>query len=219
MCGIVGYVGDKDIESILVVGLERLSYRGYDSSGIAILADGELSFWKKTGKIRELEIMLKNLTIKGNLGIGHTRWATHGEPNELNAHPQMSQNNKTAVVHNGIIENYLILKDELSQKGFFFSSQTDTEVIAHLIELNFKDSLQQAVQTTLNQLKGAYAIAVISESDPDKIIVARKGSPLIIGLGNKEYMVSSDINSILPFTKTIVQLEDDEMAILTKEGV
>ncbi len=220
MCGIVGYVGDKNIESILLVGLERLSYRGYDSSGIAIITNGELSYWKKTGKIRELEKMLQTLTIKGTLGIGHTRWATHGEPNELNAHPQMSQNKKIAVVHNGIIENYLHLKEELKERGFFFASETDTEVIAHLIESNLTSgTLEEAVEVSIQRLTGAFAIAVIGESDPEKIVVARKGSPLIIGVGKKEYMVSSDVNSILPITKEIIHLEDGELAILTKKSL
>jgi glucosamine--fructose-6-phosphate aminotransferase (isomerizing) len=219
MCGIIGYVGPKNIDSILLVGLERLSYRGYDSSGIAILSDGELSHWKKTGKIRELEKMLQNLSIKGELGIGHTRWATHGEPNEANAHPQISPNQKIAVVHNGIIENYSSIKSQLITKGHIFQSDTDTEVIAHLIESYLTTSLLDAVKQAVKELKGSYAIAVIAEADPGKIIVCRQGSPLIIGLGKDENLVSSDINAILPHTKEMVYLEDGELAIVTQKSV
>ncbi len=219
MCGIIGYVGDKNIESILLVGLERLSYRGYDSSGIAVLHDGELSYWKKTGKIRELEKMLLNLSLKGNIGIGHTRWATHGEPNETNAHPHLSPNKKIAVVHNGIIENFSTLKHELIENGHFFNSQTDTEVIPHLIESHYHGNLLEAIQKTVAQLKGSFAIAVIAEADPNKIIVCRQGSPLYIGKGKNENFISSDINAILPHTKEIIHLEDGEMAIIEQNKV
>lgn len=219
MCGIIGYAGTKNIESILLVGLERLSYRGYDSSGIAIISDGELSYWKKTGKIRELEKMLQNMSIKGTIGIGHTRWATHGEPNEANAHPQMSPNKKVAVVHNGIIENFSELKQNLMQNGNVFRSDTDTEVIAHLIETHLDLGLIPAIEKTISYLRGSYAIAVIAEVEPNKIIVCRQGSPLYIGLGKGENLVSSDINAILPHTKEIVHLNDGEMAIVGETSV
>ncbi|MFC1617435.1 glutamine--fructose-6-phosphate transaminase (isomerizing) [Candidatus Margulisiibacteriota bacterium] len=219
MCGIVGYVGDRDIASILLVGLERLSYRGYDSSGIAILSDGELSSWKKAGKIRELDDMLKTLTIKGQLGIGHTRWATHGEANETNAHPHLCQKNKIAIVHNGIIENYLTLHNKLIKQGHIFRSKTDTEVIVHLIERYYDGNLEKAVEQAVLDLVGTYAIAVVSESDPDKIVVARKGSPLIIGLGKDENFISSDIHAIINHTKDIIYIEDNETAVVTKNNV
>jgi len=220
MCGIIGYIGQhKSIESILLVGLERLSYRGYDSSGIAVISEGELSHWKKSGKIHELEKMLQNMSIKASLGIGHTRWATHGEPNETNAHPQLSQNNKVALVHNGIIENYHALKEELIKEGHIFRSQTDTEVIVQLIEKHlYLGSLEKAVEKTVEKLTGSYAIAVIAETEPDKIIVCRKGSPLIIGIGKDELHLSSDINAILPHTKDVMYLEDNELAILSKNN-
>jgi glucosamine--fructose-6-phosphate aminotransferase (isomerizing) len=217
MCGIIGYAGEKNIESILLVGLERLSYRGYDSSGIAIISEGELSYWKKTGKIRELDKMLQNLLIKGNIGIGHTRWATHGEPNEINAHPQLSPNRKIAVVHNGIIENFSSLKQELIEQGHFFTSQTDTEVIAHLIESHFEGDLVKAIEKAVGQLRGSYAIAVIAEAEPTKIVVCRQGSPLFIGLGKNEHFVSSDINAILPHTKEIVHLANGEIAVVEQD--
>lgn len=219
MCGIVGYAGLKNIESILLVGLERLSYRGYDSSGIAILSEGELSHWKKTGKIHELEKMLQNMNLKGDLGIGHTRWATHGEPTETNAHPQLSSNQKIALVHNGIIENYSSLKESLIEKGVIFRSQTDTEVIVHLIEQFLEKDLVAAVEKAIEFLKGSYAIAVICESDPDKIVVCRRGSPLVVGLGKDENHISSDINAILPHTKDIIHIEDNEIGIITRNSV
>ncbi len=219
MCGIVGYVGDRDIASVLLVGLERLSYRGYDSSGIATISKGELSTWKKAGKVYELQDMLKNLTIRGNIGIGHTRWATHGKASEVNAHPHLSQENKIALVHNGIIENYLPLKKKLMAEGHIFRSETDSEVIVHLVERYFQNTLEDAVEMAFSDLQGTYAFAVICEQDPTKIVVARKGSPLIIGLGKNENFVASDLNAILTHTKDVMYLEDGEMAIVTQEGV
>ncbi|NQY74986.1 MAG: glutamine--fructose-6-phosphate transaminase (isomerizing) [Candidatus Margulisbacteria bacterium] len=219
MCGIVGYTGPRGMETILLVGLERLSYRGYDSSGIATIYNGELSTWKKPGKIRELEATLKNFTIKGHVGIGHTRWATHGEPNELNAHPHLGNEGKVAAVHNGIIENYTHIKQKLSEKGHIFRSVSDSEVIPHLIETYLNGSLESAVEKTVKELEGSFAIAVISESDPDKIVVYRKGSPLIIGVGKGENFISSDVNALMPHTKEVIYLDDDEMAIISKENV
>ncbi len=219
MCGIVGYCGDKDISSILLVGLERLSYRGYDSSGIAIISDGELSSWKKSGKIQELNKFIEGLTIQANIGIGHTRWATHGIPNDINSHPHISNSKKIAVVHNGIIENHLTLKKELEEEGVLFYSDTDTEIIAHLIERYYKTSLLDAFNKAISKLEGSYALAIISEHDPSKIYIARKGSPLIIGKGENENFISSDINTILPHTKDIIYLEDNQFAVITKNSI
>lgn len=218
MCGIVGYVGDRDIVSVLLVGLERLSYRGYDSSGIAVLTDGELSAWKKPGKLRELESMLKPLTISGTVGIGHTRWATHGDPTELNAHPHMSNRPKIAIVHNGIIENYAQIKKQLIKEGYLFRSQTDSEVVVHLIEKYLKTSLVEAVEKAVGDLVGTWALAVISEVEPDRIVVSRHGSPLILGIGKDETYVSSDINAIITHTKDVVYLDNDEIAIVEKNS-
>ena len=222
MCGIVGYIGDRDITSVLVVGLERLSYRGYDSSGIAILSDGELSHWKKPGKIHELSRELNNLTIKGTLGIGHTRWATHGVPNELNAHPHLDGEGRIAVVHNGIIENYQEIKRDLINKGYLFKSETDTEVIVHLIDSYFDDcnkDVSKATKKALEELDGTFAIGVIAESAPEQIFVARKGSPLVIGVGKNENFISSDINAILSHTKDVIYLQDNQVATLTRQSV
>ncbi len=219
MCGIVGYVGDRNMESVLLVGLERLSYRGYDSSGIATISDGELSYWRTPGKLHELEKVLQNMSIRGTVGIGHTRWSTHGEPSEINAHPQVSTNGKVAIVHNGIIENYMSLKNKLSAEGFLFRSQTDSEVIAHLIDRYLQTDLASAVERAVLDLEGTFAIAVIAENQPDRIVVAKKGSPLIIGLGKKENFISSDIHAIAPHTKEIVYLDDHELAIVDANKV
>lgn len=222
MCGIVGYIGDRDVVSVLLVGLERLSYRGYDSSGIATISDGELGCWKRSGKIHDLEDMIKNMSIKGKIGIGHTRWATHGEPTEINAHPHISQNSKIAIVHNGIIENYLSLKKKLQKEGYMFRSETDTEVIVHLVEQYMQalnGDLVQAIERTTQDLVGTYAIAVISEQDPNRIIVCRKGSPLILGVGKNENFISSDINAIITHTKDVIYLEDDELAIIEQKNI
>ncbi|NBV83062.1 glutamine--fructose-6-phosphate transaminase (isomerizing) [bacterium] len=219
MCGIVGYVGDRNLESVLLVGLERLSYRGYDSSGIATISDGELSYWKTPGKIRELEKLLQNMNVQGRVGVGHTRWSTHGEPNEVNAHPQVNSTKKVAIVHNGIIENYQALKLKLVAEGYIFRSQTDSEVIAHLIARYLQDNLLEAVERTMLDLEGTYAFAVVAEAEPDRIIACKKGSPLIIGLGKNENFISSDINAIIPHTKEIVFMDDMDIAIVEQEKV
>ena len=219
MCGIVGYVGDRDVSAVLIVGLERLSYRGYDSSGISVISDNELSFWKKSGKIHELSKILDGLTINASLGIGHTRWATHGIPNDINSHPHLDKAKKISIVHNGIIENYLEIKEDLIKDGYVFRSQTDTEVIVHLVDKLFKDSLVQALADACKQLKGSYAVALISELDPNKIVVGRSGSPLIIGQGQNENFISSDINTILPHTKNIIYLEDNQFGEISKESI
>ena len=219
MCGIVGYVGDRDTASILLVGLERLSYRGYDSSGIAVVSNGELSCWRRAGKLYELSKFLENLTINASVGIGHTRWATHGIPDGANAHPQYSSDKKIALVHNGIIENFNTLKDELIDLGFVFRSKTDTEVIVHLIDYYFEGNLYEAIIRTIKRLEGTYAISIVSEYEPNQIIVARKGSPLIIGVGKNENYVSSDINSMVIHTKDMIFLDDDEIAIVKKDAI
>ena len=217
MCGIVSYIGERDLVSILLVGLERLSYRGYDSSGISVLSNGELGCWKAPGKIRKLENKLKPLSIKGSAGIGHTRWATHGEPNEINAHPHISANKKIAVVHNGIIENYSDIKKKLEKEGAIFRSQSDTEVIPYLLEKYYEGDFLVAIHKTLSELEGAYSISIITEYDPDKIFVAKNGSPLIVGLGKNENFVSSDINSIIHHTRDVVYLEDKQYGVISKD--
>lgn len=219
MCGIVGYIGDKDITTVLLVGLERLSYRGYDSSGIAVLSEGELSSWKKSGKIKQLDNLISGLSIHAPIGIGHTRWATHGIPNDVNSHPHFCSRKKIAVVHNGIIENYQEIKSQLINDGVLFHTETDTEVIAHLIEKYYKHSLLQAVSKATTILKGSYALAIISEYEPEKIITARMGSPLAIGISKDEQFISSDINTMLPHTKDILFLEDHQFAVIEKTNV
>jgi len=219
MCGIVGYIGDDYAVPILLSALERLEYRGYDSAGIAVIEDGKLIIEKKVGKIRELVRALWGKNYKANIGIGHTRWATHGAPSEINAHPHTDDKNMFAVVHNGIIENYIELRKELENKGHPFRSQTDTEVIAHLIAENYNGDLLEAVLKTVKLLKGAFAFAVITPKEPDKIVGVKKGSPLIVGLGKKENFLASDIPAILPYTRNVISLDDGEIAVLTKETV
>ncbi len=219
MCGIVGYVGSKHIDSVLLVGLERLEYRGYDSAGIASILDGELLIRKKQGKLRVLDDSLRLNPLGGIIGIGHTRWATHGDPSELNAHPHTDCKSTIAVVHNGIIENYAELRSQLQSEGHVFASETDTEVIPHLIEKHFKGDLRQAVISALKELDGAYAIAVIAESCPDTMVVARHGSPLIIGLGRGENFIASDVPAILPHTKNVIYPKDGEVATITRNAI
>ena len=218
MCGIVGYIGDKQAYSILIKGIKRLEYRGYDSAGLALL-NGKLNIFKKTGKISDLEEYVKEKDITGTIGIAHTRWATHGEPNDINAHPHYSQSKDIAIIHNGIIENYSILKDELIKRGYKFSSETDSEVLVHLIKdilQNEKQSLTEAVRIALNQVVGAYAIVVISKNEPDKLIVAKKGSPLVIGIGKGEFFIASDATPFIEYTKEVVYLNDFEFAVIKK---
>lgn len=221
MCGIVGYIGDKNITSVLLVGLERLSYRGYDSSGIAVITEGELSWWKRPGKIHELENTVKGLNISGHIGIGHTRWATHGQPNEVNAHPHISGMPKVAIVHNGIIENYLDIRDQLISEGHVFQSETDSEVIVKLVEkyLPTSNNLESALESAISHLHGTYGLAALSETEPEKIVVCRKGSPIIIGLGDNENYVASDINAIIQHTKKIVYLDENQIAIVERNSV
>ena len=193
MCGIVGYIGDKYADSVLWTGLERLQYRGYDSAGMAVISDGEIDLRKRAGKLRELDESLRHNPMRGVIGIGHTRWATHGEPNERNAHPHTDEGKNLAVVHNGIIENYLPLKRDLQGRGHLFESDTDTEVLAHLVEEVMEGNLLCAVSDALRQVEGTFSAAFIHQQSPECIVVARRGSPLILGLGEGENFVASDV--------------------------
>lgn len=219
MCGIVGYIGHRDAYPIIIKGLKRLEYRGYDSAGI-MLYDGESMKVSKTkGKVSDLEEKAKEISINGNIGIGHTRWATHGVPNDVNSHPHLSNSGDLAIIHNGIIENYEPLKKELIKRGYVFKSDTDTEVLVNLIEdVQKKDKLKlgKAVQIALNQVVGAYAIAVFDVKKPDEIVVARLGSPLAIGIGEDEFFIASDASPFIEYTSNAIYLEDEEMAIVRK---
>lgn len=216
MCGIVAYVGHREAQEVIIKGLKRLEYRGYDSAGIALLNNG-LNVYKKKGKVSELEEYIKGKNLKSTIGIGHTRWATHGEPNDTNAHPHYSATKKLAIIHNGIIENYSALKQELINKGHTFSSETDTEVLIHFIEdiqENNNCSLEEAVRLALTNVVGAYAIVIMSLDDPDLLIAARKGSPLVIGIGKDEFFMASDATPIIEYTNEVVYLNDQEIAII-----
>ncbi len=219
MCGIVGYIGKKDVTPILLEGLKKLEYRGYDSAGVAVLADDKIDVVKAKGRLAVLEDKLKANPVTGNIGIGHTRWATHGEPNDVNSHPHVSFNQKIAVVHNGIIENYMQIKDFLMGKGYVFQSETDTEVIAHLIQYNYRGDLVKAVMETLNDVEGAYALGVVCTDCPERFVAARKDSPLIVGLGKDENFIASDIPAILEYTRDIYILEDKEVINITADKV
>ncbi len=216
MCGIVAYIGPRQAYPILIKGLHRLEYRGYDSAGIAVL-NSELKLYKTRGKVANLEEAVKDKDLSGTTGIAHTRWATHGEPNDVNAHPHFSYSKNLAIIHNGIIENYAPLRNELIKRGYKFISETDTEVLIHLIEdisINEKVPLPEAVQIALNQVVGAYAIVIIDKNDPDTLIAARKGSPLVVGVGENEFFVASDATPIVEYTREVVYLNDEEIAIL-----
>ncbi|MGA1861934.1 glutamine--fructose-6-phosphate transaminase (isomerizing) [Deferribacter thermophilus] len=217
MCGIVGFIGDRQAKDVLIEGLARLEYRGYDSAGIAVLNKGEIEIYRSKGKLSVLKELISDKKIDSKIGIGHTRWATHGKPSDENAHPHKSK--RISLVHNGIIENYLQLKNELIVQGYEFSSETDTEVIAHLIDSLYKDNLFEAVKNAIKKLKGSYAIAVISENEPDKIVVARYDSPLVIGVGENEMFAASDISAVLSYTRKFIFLEEGDVAILTKDSV
>src|SRR5579875_656746 len=220
MCGIVGYIGPRKAVPIIVDGLKRLEYRGYDSAGIAVLEDGDvLSVRRAQGKLRNLEDALRLNPIEGDYGIGHTRWATHGRPTEENAHPHRDCRGEIVVVHNGIVENYLTLKRELQQEGHRFCTETDTEVIAHLIEKHFDGNLENAVRDAVRELSGVFALSVISKRDPHKIVAARQGPPVVVGLGDKEYFVASDVPAILSHTRDMFFLADGDVAVLTADGV
>ncbi len=230
MCGIVGYIGTKQAEPILINGLYKLEYRGYDSSGIATLEEDGIKCIKQKGRVKNLDEVLSSKSLKGNIGIAHTRWATHGKPSDVNSHPHMDNSNHIAVVHNGIIENCDTLRDFLKNNGYKFLSETDTEVIPNLIDFHFKELNQSnedddelaflyAVRDTVKMLKGSYALEIISDYIPEKIIVARKSSPLVIGQGDGENYIGSDISPILGFTKKFYMLNDDEIAVLTKDSI
>ena len=221
MCGIVAYIGEKEAFPIVLKGLKRLEYRGYDSSGIAINNNLSLNLLKKQGKVAELEKHAEGVDTSGNVGIGHTRWATHGEPNDINAHPHLSGNGKFALVHNGIIENYAILKKELISRGHEFKSETDTEVLMHLIEDIIEKqnvSLFEGVRQALHEVHGAYAIVIISKENNQELIAARKSSPLVVGIGKEEFFVASDATPIVEYTKNVVYLEDGEIACLSLDS-
>ncbi|MFZ6009383.1 MAG: glutamine--fructose-6-phosphate transaminase (isomerizing) [Bacteroidota bacterium] len=216
MCGIVAYVGHRQAQEVIVKGLKRLEYRGYDSAGIALL-NGGLNVYKKKGKVSELEEYIKGKSLKSTIGIGHTRWATHGEPNDVNAHPHYSASGKLAIIHNGIIENYSALKTELLNKGHVFHSETDTEVFIHFIEdikENENCSLPEAVRLALTKVVGAYAIVIMSLEDPELLVAARKGSPLVVGVGKGEFFLASDATPIIEYTNEVVYLNDQEVAVI-----
>ena len=218
MCGIIGYIGTRGVTPLLLEGLKRMEYRGYDSAGVAVLNGRGVETRKAAGKISQLERALAASPVEGDTGIGHTRWATHGVPNECNAHPHVDCKGEIAVVHNGIIENSGTLKQGLEARGHEFASETDTEVIAHLIEEAFDGNLEDAVIEALWQIEGTYGIAVVSSQDRNKIVAARKGSPLLVGLGDGEYYVASDVSAILAHTREVVYLDDGDVAVLTRNG-
>ena len=221
MCGIVAYIGDKQAYPIVLNGLKRLEYRGYDSAGVAVLKNGNINTYKKEGKVSNLEDFVKDKDVTGGIAIGHTRWATHGPPNDVNAHPHTSENGNVTLVHNGIIENYDSIRQELESKGYTFKSDTDTEVLCYLIsdiKTNTGVKLGKAIRLALQQVVGAYAIVVMCEDEPHKIIVARKSSPLVVGIGKEnDFYVASDATPIVEYTKQVVYLNDDEIAVLNKE--
>ncbi|HEY3422554.1 MAG TPA: glutamine--fructose-6-phosphate transaminase (isomerizing), partial [Methanocellaceae archaeon] len=217
MCGIVGYIGNGDTSDVLLDSLGRLEYRGYDSAGIALVCEGELKVIKSFGRIHFLQEKMPKLIA--SVGIGHTRWATHGKPSEINAHPHQDCTGRIAVVHNGIIENYKELKDMLISKGHSFASETDTEVVAHLLEENCAGSTLRALQDTIKQLQGSFAFAIINQDEPDLIFAAKKESPLVIGIGEGQYFLASDVTAFLKYTKNAVFLEDGDIAVLSKAGI
>jgi glutamine---fructose-6-phosphate transaminase (isomerizing) len=219
MCGIIGYIGPRETAKVLIEGLKRLEYRGYDSAGIAVFQRGKIEIRRKAGKLSNLEEAIKKETFDGKVGVGHTRWATHGRPSDENAHPHKA--GKIAVVHNGIIENYLPLKEFLKKKGHVFSSETDTEIIAHLVDEFIREghSFLDAVKITLGKIKGSYALGILYEGDESCFIGARNEAPLVIGLGEGEYFIASDIPPILPYTRNFIFMEDGEIALLSSKGV
>ncbi len=219
MCGIVGYIGMRDSQPILLEGLKKLEYRGYDSAGIAVFTKDGLEVTKSKGRIAILESLLDEVPLAGTIGIGHTRWATHGRPSDINSHPHSDNSLKISVVHNGIIENFRELREELQAKGHVFLSETDTEVISHLIGFFYEGDIVKAVQRAVTSMRGAYAIAVLCEDEPEKLVAVRLASPLIIGLGDGENFIGSDIPAILEYTRDVFILNDGEMAVLTREGV
>ena len=219
MCGIVGYVGKKNAQEVILQGLEKLEYRGYDSAGIAIVEDGVIKSEKFKGRLAVLSDFLEANPIKGSLGIGHTRWATHGAPSDENSHPHLNADNTIAVVHNGIIENYVSLKEDLIAKGYKFKSQTDTEVIVHLLDSLYEGNLLEAVNKLTSIIRGAYAIGVVCSKSPNEMVAVRNESPLIVGLGQDENFIASDIPALLKYTRDVCILENGETVHLTPEKV
>src|SRR5579872_1948553 len=220
MCGIVGYIGNQRAVPVILDGLRRLEYRGYDSAGIAVLnGDNHMAVRRASGKLRNLEEAIRVNPVDGRYGIVHKRWATHGRPTEENAHPHRDCKGDIVVVHNGIVENYLALKHQLASEGHVFKTETDTEIIAHLVEKHFQGNLEQAVRAAVKQLTGVFALAVLARTDPNKIVAARSGPPVVIGLGDGEYFVASDVPAILHHTRDMFFLADGDMAVLTPEGV
>lgn len=219
MCGIVGFVGKKEASPILVEGLSKLEYRGYDSAGVAVLDDGEIKVRKFKGRLKNLADDLEQSPLKGSMGIGHTRWATHGEPSDINSHPHTNENATISVVHNGIIENYIKLREWLKGKGYEFYSETDTEVIPNLVDYYYKGDLFEAVVKATSKMEGSYAIGVICKDEPDKIVAVRKDSPLIVGVGKEEYFIASDIPAVINHTREVYLLEDKEFVIMTRDGI
>ena len=222
MCGIVGYIGPKKVVPVIIEGLRKLEYRGYDSAGIAVVPQsGKLEIRRAPGKLRNLEEIIAKSPLDGTYGIGHTRWATHGRPTEENAHPHRDCTGQIVVVHNGIIENYLELKEKLQKEGHKFATETDTEIVAHLVEKNSQGGvpLEEAVRRSLKELRGIYALVFLSANDPQKIVAARLGPPSVIGLGEGEYFVASDIPALLQHTREMFFLADGDIAVLTAKGV
>ena len=220
MCGIVGYIGFREAWPIVIKGLKRLEYRGYDSAGIALIGDTGLNIYKKAGKVAELENFAGGKDQSGSVGIGHTRWATHGAPSDRNSHPHTSNDGQLSIIHNGIIENYATIKEELLKRGHTFNSDTDTEVLVHLIEEIYKNEnndLLEAVRLALHEVNGAYAIVVMDKANPDQLIAARKGSPMVIGVGEGEYFIASDATPIVEYTKNVIYLKDNEIAFLKRD--
>jgi glucosamine--fructose-6-phosphate aminotransferase (isomerizing) len=221
MCGIVGYIGNKQAYNILIKGLKRLEYRGYDSAGIAIINQG-CKIFKKQGKVSELDALVKSKNLHGTIGLGHTRWATHGEPNDTNAHPHESMHKKFIIIHNGIIENYTRLKKRLEDRGYKFKSDTDTEVLVNLIEYIYikgKLDAETAVRLALSKVVGAYGLVIACTYEKDKLIAAIKGSPLVICVGEQEYFLASDATPIVEYTKSVIYLHDDDMAVIGRNGM
>ncbi len=222
MCGIVGYIGKRQAYPILIKGLHRLEYRGYDSAGVALINEqGQLNVYKAKGKVAELESFCSDKDTRGTIGIAHTRWATHGEPNTVNAHPHYSESERLAIIHNGIIENYAVLKAGLMEQGYTFKSDTDTEVLVQLVEytqVNRHVDLKTAVQLALQQVIGAYAIAILDKDHPDTLIAARKGSPLVVGIGDEEYFLASDATPIVEYTDKVIYIEDEEVVMISTKG-
>ena len=219
MCGIVGYIGNREAQPVLINGLTKLEYRGYDSAGVAVFENGEIRSDKAVGRLSNLENKLEVNPMRGNLGIGHTRWATHGRPSDVNSHPHLDEKQQFAVVHNGIIENFLEIKDELMKKGVTFKSETDTEVIAHLIADLYDGDLVSTVRKAVTRMDGAYALGIINVNEPDKLVAVRLASPLVVGLGENENFIASDIPALIEYTRDVYILNDGEMAVLTADGV